>query len=152
MMFTMPKGNDSCVYYGLGEHENYADKRLSSIYGVYRKNISDMSYDYIKPQETGSRSGVKWVFVGNHGGLGLLAVSTGEFSFNASHYTADDLEYAAHNYDLEEREQTFFCIDYKMSGVGSNACGPELMEKYRLDENEIEFKFAVKPVLFEDEM
>jgi len=69
------------------------------------------------------------------------------FSFNASHYTPEDLTEAMHPYELKRREETILHIDYRMSGLGSNSCGPELLPKYRLAENEFRFRIGIRPVV-----
>ena len=57
------------------------------------------------------------------------------FSFNASVYTQEELERVSHNYELKESDSTVFCMDYAMNGIGSNSCGPDVMDKYRFDES-----------------
>lgn len=67
------------------------------------------------------------------------------FSFNASVYMQEELERANHNYELQESDSTVFCIDYAQNGIGSNSCGPEVQEKYQL--NEEQFAFGVELIL-----
>lgn len=77
-----------------------------------------------------------------------IAVATEQtFSFNASYYTQEMLEQAAHNYELTESDNTVLCIDYALDGIGSNSCGPVLLEKYRFDEESFQMQFTM--VLFE---
>ena len=64
--------------------------------------------------------------------------------FNVSHYSSDMLMKATHQNQLTKADYTNIRIDYKNSGVGSNSCGPELLEKYRLSEKEIHFEFYIK--------
>ena len=61
-----------------------------------------------------------------------LTVTGEDFSFNASHYTQEELTKKRHNFELEVSDYTVLCIDERQSGIGSNSCGPELMPKYRL--------------------
>lgn len=75
----------------------------------------------------------------------LTAVSGQTFSFNASVYTEEELTNKAHNYELEECGSTVLCLDYRQNGIGSNSCGPQLIEKYRLDETEFHFELRLKP-------
>jgi len=83
--------------------------------------------------------------------MGLKFVADTDFSFNAAHYTPEDLTAAGHPYELNKRKETVVNIDYKISGVGSNSCGPELLEKYRLEEKEFEFNLTIISVFKEDE-
>ena len=64
---------------------------------------------------------------------------------NVSPYTQEELAEKKHNYELTKCGQTVFCLDYKMSGVGSNSCGPELLPQYRLEEEEFAFRFTLMP-------
>ena len=75
-------------------------------------------------------------------GLKLTAVSGVPFSFNASHYTQEELTNKAHNFELEKCGSTVLCLDYALNGIGSNSCGPEVMEQYKFDD--ARFCFAIK--------
>ncbi|TMV46984.1 DUF4981 domain-containing protein [Paenibacillus mesophilus] len=151
LQLVMPQGNEEVEYYGLGPHESYIDKRQSVRRGKYLLTVDDMFEPYIMPQENGSRYGTEWAIVSNEQGMGLKFASPAGFSFNASHYTPDDLTAAKHGHELVRRKETVVHLDYKMSGVGSNSCGPQLLEKYRLKEKRFEFELVVKPVFKEDE-
>jgi beta-galactosidase len=113
--------------------------------------VDEMFVPYIKPQENGSRFGTEWVTVSNALGMGLRFKGDEAFSFNAGHYGMDDLAAAGHLHELTKRKETFIHLDYKMSGIGSNSCGPELLQPYRLDEKEIEFGLRIIPVFKADE-
>jgi beta-galactosidase len=150
LQFAMPEGNEQVEYFGNGPHENYIDKCQSVRKGKYLTTVDGMFENYLVPQENGSRFGTEWVIVSNEQGMGLKITSDTEFSFNAAHYTPEDLTAAAHPYELKRIKETIVNIDYKMSGVGSNSCGPELLKKYRLDETEFEFGFKIMPICIED--
>jgi beta-galactosidase len=109
-----------------------------------------MFENYLKPQENGSHYQTEWAAVTNKPGMGLLFIGMDDFSFNASHYTPEEIAGADHSYKLKKREETIVNIDYMMSGVGSNSCGPELMPEYRLSRTDINFKLRLKPVFIED--
>ena len=80
-------------------------------------------------------------------GVVLTAVGEKTFSFQASVYTQEELTEKAHNYELKPCGSTVFCIDYRQAGIGSASCGPMLLEKYQLKENEIKFAVRLKPEL-----
>jgi beta-galactosidase len=111
-----------------------------------------MFENYIMPQENGSRYGTEWVIVSNELGMGVKIGSPESFSFCASRYTPKDLEAAMHTWELKKRKETILQIDYKMSGVGSNSCGPELGEAYRLGEKQFSFELEIAPIFKEDEV
>jgi beta-galactosidase len=152
LQLVMPAGNEEVEYFGYGPHESYMDKRQSVKKGKYLLTVDEMFQSYVMPQENGSRYGTEWAVVSNELGMGLRFSSTSEhFSFNAAHYTPMDLTAAAHTCELAKRKETVVHLDYKVSGVGSSSCGPELLDKYRLAEKEFVFELMIKPVFKEDE-
>lgn len=150
IQFRMPKGNELVEYFGYGPHESYIDKHRSTKKGRFESNVDDMHENYLMPQENGSHFSTEWAAVTNLLGMGLLFIGMEDFSFNVSHYTPEDITAADHSYKLIRRDETIVNIDYKMSGVGSNSCGPELLPQYRLKESEISFKLRIKPIFKED--
>jgi beta-galactosidase len=76
---------------------------------------------------------------------GLIAISDDKFSFNVSHFTQEQLEDAKHNYELKKSDYTVLCLDYAQNGIGSNSCGPAVLDKYRFAENQFEFKIKLMP-------
>lgn len=140
----LPKDYDRVTYLGYGPCESYIDKHQASRFGKFTANVADMYVDYIKPQEHGSRFGCESVTLTSPV-LGQLTAASGQpFSFNASCYSQEELQSKGHNFELEKGDCTVLCVDYKMSGVGSNSCGPQLMEKYQLKEQEIDFRIRLK--------
>ena len=108
-------------------------------------NVTDMHEGYLMPQENGSHYDTSWVSISD-GKTGMLFYSDIGFSFNASHYTPQDLTRAMHPHELSKRPETILNIDHMMSGVGSNSCGPELLPRYRLSQKEIVFEIRIRPV------
>lgn len=133
------------IYYGMGPGENYRDKCRASSHGRYSQTVGEMHEDYLRPQENGSHADCDYVIVEN-GRFGLAAASEKQFSFNASRYTQEELEAKAHNYELKSSGSTVLCLDYAQNGIGSNSCGPKVMEPYRF--NEAEFVFDIKIIPF----
>ena len=101
-----------------------------------------MHEDYTRPQENSSHYGCEYMKLTD--GNTVIRFEAGEdFSFNASEYTQEELAGKRHNFELEKCENNVICIDYKMAGVGSNSCGPELAEKYRLPIPELSAEFKI---------
>lgn len=144
--FTMPNSMENIEYYGKGPHENYIDMCHHAKVGYYKTTVSDEYVPYIKPQEHGNHTNVKYLLVSDDNGLGLEFSSKVPFECNASHYTSEELTRAQHSFELEPSGTTIVRIDYKVSGIGSNSCGPELIEKYRLKEKDFQYSFKVTPV------
>jgi len=151
LQLMMPAGTEEVEYFGFGPHESYMDKKQSVKKSRYLRNVDELFENYLVPQENGSRYGTEWAVISNELGMGLKFTSQADFSFDAAHYTPEDLTAAEHPYELKKRKETVVNIDYKMSGVGSNSCGPELLEKYHLNEKEFEFDLTITPVFKEEE-
>ena len=142
-MFLNKKMNE-VTYFGMGPQESYRDKHQASCHGLFRSKVAQMHEDYIRPQENGSHYDCDYVEI-TSGQYGIAAVSKNPFSFNASVYTQEELERVSHNYELKESDSTVFCMDYAMNGIGSNSCGPDVMDKYRFDEEAFQFQFELVP-------
>ena len=138
------KKMDEITYFGMGPQESYRDKHQASCHGLFRSKVAQMHEDYIRPQENGSHYDCDYVELTN-GQCGIAAVSKNPFSFNASVYTQEELERVSHNYELKESDSIVFCMDYAMNGIGSNSCGPDVMDKYRFDEEAFQFQFELIP-------
>ncbi|HBN55820.1 MAG TPA: beta-galactosidase [Lachnospiraceae bacterium] len=139
----LPKEMQQVTYYGLGPSESYPDKCRASSHGLYTARIDCMHEDYIRPQENGSHTDCDYVIIKGEN-AGLAAVGERTFSFNASVYTQEELTEKKHSYELRPEGSSILCLDYRQAGMGSNSCGPELAEDYRLDEEA--FRFCVKLV------
>lgn len=151
LKLEMPAGAEEIEYAGFGPRESYADKRRSAKKGVYLTTVDELFENYIRPQENGSRYGTEWMIASNEMGMGLRFESRNAFSFNASRYSPEELTAKTHDYRLRKSETTFLHLDYRMSGVGSNSCGPELLPQYRLGEKSFAFDLSIRPVFKEDE-
>ncbi len=127
----LPERFGTAEYFGYGPYESYIDKRRASYMGNFSALIKDMHEDYIRPQENSSHFGCKYMTVSD-GNIRVKFTSDERFSFSASEYTQEELAAKRHNFELEKCGSSVICIDSKMAGVGSNACGPELAEKYRI--------------------
>lgn len=150
LCLRMPAGNERVRFFGYGPHESYEDKRRSTYKSDFSTTVDAMFENYLMPQENGSHYSTEWAVVANRLGMGLLFAGMNEFSFNASHYTAEDLTAAGHPYELSKQEDTIINIDYRQSGMGSNSCGPELLPQYRLSEKDISFRVKIKPVFMDE--
>jgi beta-galactosidase len=140
----LPNGFENVRYYGYGPYESYVDKHRASYLDEFKTTVTRLYEDYIRPQENGSHCGCEFLSVGD-GKDGLYITSGEDLSFNASHFTAEELTEKKHDFELVPSGMTVLCVDYMQSGIGSNSCGPELLEKYRLDDEKLSFRFSLKP-------
>ena len=122
---------DKVSYYGYGPYESYIDKHRADYLGNFEALVDSMHEDYIKPQENSSHYGCRHVTI-TDGNVRITFRNKDGLSFNASEYTQEELAAKKHNYELERSGFTVFCADAYMAGVGSNSCGPQLKECYRV--------------------
>ena len=142
-MFLDKKLSDA-RYFGMGPQESYRDKHQAASHGLYRANVSDLHEDYIRPQENGSHYDCGYVEL-NNSRYGIAAFSGSTFSFNASYYTQEELEKKTHNYELTESDSVVLCVDYALNGIGSNSCGPVVLDQYRFNDVLFRFQFTLVP-------
>ena len=133
-------------YFGMGPQESYCDKHQAASHGLYQANVDDLHEDYIRPQENGSHYDCEYVEL-NNSRYGIVASAEKAFSFNASYYTQEELEKKTHNYELIESDSVVFCVDYALNGIGSNSCGPVVLEQYRFDDVLFRFQFTLIPYI-----
>ncbi|MFY0715315.1 DUF4981 domain-containing protein [Seonamhaeicola sp. NFXS20] len=150
MELILPKTFKHISYYGKGPFENYIDRNYSSKVGIYNQTVSQQFYPYIRPQETGNKTGIRWYELSNDT-INLNIQSNTLLSVTALHYFTEDLDDGlekkqSHPEDIKEREATSLKIDYKQMGVGGiNSWGELPMEKYSLKEKKYQYQFKIKP-------
>ena len=108
------------------------------VIGLYESNSENEYVNYVRPQEHGNHNKTVMLSIGK-----IKFVTDSEFEFNVSDYSTAQLYKAEHTDELLKDGYTHLRIDYKVSGIGSNSCGPELDEKYQLIEKHIKFNFSV---------
>ena len=137
--FKTPYQNDNFKYFGMGEMENYIDLDHHTRIGWYESDADKEYVNYVRPQEHGNHTKTKILEMKN----GLKFVTEKEFEFSVSHYNSHSLDKATHIDELIKDDATNIRIDYKVSGIGSNSCGPKLDEKYQLKNEDIDFSFYI---------
>ncbi len=152
MRMQMPEEFDHIDYYGRGPIENYADRKTSTDIGRYRQLVSEQFHPYVRPQETGTKSDVRWWKQLNVSGNGLAFVSEAPFSASALNYTIESLDDTPqktqrHWQEIPQTDYTNLCIDKAQMGLACvNSWGAIPLEKYRLPYGDYEFSFVMTPV------
>jgi beta-galactosidase len=123
-------------------YENYQDKHSASYLGRFNTSVSKM-HEIIFVTRKWKSGLCKEVKVYNEDST-IYITSNDNFSFNASHFSTEELTNKMHNFELVEDDATYLIVDYKQSGIGSNSCGPELDHQYRLNEKDMKFNFYMK--------
>lgn len=152
MQMQMPHQLDYCTYYGRGPIENYADRNHSTFIGLYQQTVEEQPYSYIRPQETGTKSDLRWWNQTTRGGRGLQFVSDAPFYASALHYSIESLDNGdeksqRHFPEVSPVDYTNLCIDKVQMGLGCvNSWGALPLDKYMLHYGDYEFSFIMNPV------
>uniref|UniRef100_UPI00321732E4 glycoside hydrolase family 2 TIM barrel-domain containing protein n=1 Tax=uncultured Draconibacterium sp. TaxID=1573823 RepID=UPI00321732E4 len=144
-LMQLPAGFEKVEYFGAGPHENYSDRNRSAAIGKYTTTVGDMFVPYIRTQDCGNRTEVRWAAITNHSGKGLLISAENNMNFSALHYLPIDLDRANHPHELTKRKATILTIDANHCGLGGGSCGPVPMEQYRLLSDKYQFNYSIKP-------
>ena len=152
MQMQMPENFNEVEYYGRGPVENYADRNHSTLIGKYRQTVAEQFYPYIRPQETGTKTDLRWWRVLNISGNGLQFVGDAPFSAPALNYSIESLDDGVqkdqrHSPEVAKAPFTNLCIDKVQMGLGCvNSWGTLPLEKYRVPYQDYEFSFILTPV------
>lgn len=132
-------------WYGRGPLESYNDSHQANIIGIYKSSIDDLFVKYIYPQESGNLSEVRHLALHNEKGLGLKIISNTSLNMSAWNYSVKDINDAEHSNDLVPNDYVTFNIDYKVTGLGSNSCGPLVKKKYQAKLEPFQYSFVICP-------
>jgi beta-galactosidase/evolved beta-galactosidase subunit alpha len=143
---VLPANLSNCWWYGLGPGESYPDSKQAGQLGLWNLPMDDLYTPYIRPQENGNRSGVRWCAMVDERGSGLLASAENGFNFSAHRFSVEDLASTSHRHLLKPRAEIFLHLDHKQYGLGSASCGPGVLPQYRLEPKKFSFELNLKPV------
>lgn len=172
LRLRIPVSMHNVSYYGRGDVENYWDRKTGSLLGVYKTTAEQMYFPYIRPQENGHRTDVRWAAFTDDSGKGLAVLADGSFEFNALRNSVEDLDSAesgrpvqtnyynnqdvdvtngrrqTHINDIKPRDYVELCIDKVMMGIGGdNSWGAPINPRYIIDETVANsYSFTVVPV------
>ena len=152
MKLEMPEAYSHIKYYGRGPGENYIDRKDSEFIGLYDQTVEEQSYAYIRPQETGTKSDIRWWAQLDEAGSGLCFKSDDVYSISAINYTIESLDDGAekdqrHFPEVEQSDFVTICIDKKQMGLGCvTSWGALPRDEYRLPYQDYEFNFLIQPV------
>lgn len=152
MQMQMPDEFYRINYYGRGPVENYSDRNHATDLGIYRQTVAEQFYPYIRPQETGTKTDIRWWRQLNEAGSGLQFVAEAPFSASALNYTIESLDDGLnkdqrHSPEVIPVDYTNICIDKAQLGLAcENSWGAIAYPQYRLPYGNYEFSFIMKPV------
>ena len=152
MQLVMPKSFEQISYYGRGPVENYSDRNHSTDLGIYNQTVSEQFYAYVRPQENGNKTDIRWWKQLNAAGDGLQFIAEAPFSASALHYTIASLDDGAqknqrHSNEVKEADLTNVLIDKAQMGLACvNSWGAIPEPQYLLPYGDYEFTFIMMPV------
>ena len=151
MRFEMPEAFDRLQYYGRGPGENYADRKSSAFVGLYRQSVDEQFHPYIRPQETGTKSDLRWWHLADIGGRGLTVTSDAPFSASALHYPQESLDEGpakrqGHSPEVEKQKNVSVCLDKVQYGLACvNSWGALPLPEYRIPYADYTFRLKIAP-------
>ena len=154
MTLQMPKNFDEVEFYGRGPYENYADRKSSATIGLYKQSVTEQFYPYIRPQECGTKSDLRWWKVLNKSGIGLEFHSNAPFSASALNYSIESLDDGVeknqrHSSEVSQVDHTAICVDKFQTGLaGINSWGAVALEQYQIPYKDYEFKLLIRPTSY----
>lgn len=146
-MMTLPEGTEQLYWYGNGPEETFNDRKTCGRMGVWENTVSGMFYPYMKADDCGNLTDVKWIAaLDKSAETGLLVAADGKIEASALHFVPQDLMKADHVYKLSPRKETILSLNYGSMGTGSATCGQGTLEKYRLPSNRVyNWSFTLMP-------
>jgi len=151
MRMEMPASFRHLQWFGKGPWETYADREAAARVGLFGGLVSEQFHPYVRPQETGNKTGLRWMALRNDRGVGLMVIGDTLLSASALNYTQEDLDDGPqkgqrHSPELRPRNLVALNVDYRQMGVaGMNSWGALPLEKYRLPYGEYRVGFTLRP-------
>ncbi|MDN5199917.1 glycoside hydrolase family 2 TIM barrel-domain containing protein [Fulvivirgaceae bacterium BMA10] len=152
MSMALSESLSNFQWYGRGPQESYWDRKTGAAVGVYEGTVWDQYTPYVRPQENGNKTDVRWVALTNDQGIGLLATGIPFLDVSAHQFSMDELEHHGpdapnkHGSEVKPGDQVSLNLDYKQMGVGGdNTWGARTHEQYTLPAGEYSYMFRLRP-------
>jgi beta-galactosidase len=153
MRFSLPAAYGELEWYGRGRHENYCDRNNSALVDVYQSTVAEEYFPYIRPQENGYKTDMRWMKITDASGKGILIDGLPLFSGSALNNSIEDFDQGTkqnyrHTIDISPRDEVFVTVDLKQMGVGGDdSWGAKPHPQYRLPADNYSFKFRMQPIV-----
>ena len=152
LRLDLPVQFDNLEYFGRGPQENYIDRNSGTFVGLYKSKVIDQYFNYVRPQENGYKTEVRWFELTNENGLGIHFEGQPQVGFSALHNPLEDFDQLTHEdfrhtNDIVKKDGVFINLDLKMMGVaGDNSWGARPYKQYAVPAQDYEFQFSLKPI------
>ena len=149
---SMPGRFENMTWYGRGPHENYCDRNTSAQVDQYESTVAEQYFPYIRPQENGYKTDIRWMTLTDETGFGLMFDGMPQFSGSALQNSIEDFDQGTrdnyrHINDIVPHDTVFVTIDMKQMGVGGDdSWGARPLPKYRIPAGDYNFRFRIFPV------
>jgi len=148
MQLAIPDSLKTMTWYGRGPHDSYDDRKTSADVDVYSGPVETFTYAYMRPQENGNKTDVRWAAWTDENGNGLMAIGEPLLNISAWPYTMQDLEEARHINELPDRDTITVNLDYRQMGIGGDdgwTWRARPHPEYRLPSKQYAFSFRIRP-------
>lgn len=148
-LLFLPGRLDRLRYYGRGPEENHWDRNNATDVGLYSGTVADQWTSYLRPQENGNKTDVRWIALTDRAGTGLLVCGEPLLEVNASHFTPEDLSVGVrHDYQLTPRDEVVLRLSHRQMGVGGdNSWGAHTHDEYKLFANrDYSYTYRLRPL------
>lgn len=142
-------GLENITWYGRGPNETMIDRQFERI-GVYSSTVDKEWVEYMRPQENGNKTDVRWVKLTNADGVGLMAIGAHPLNVTARHYSKDDMERAGYTFQMKRHPETYLNLDWKEMGAGgidSWSANAWPMSPYRIPSDQAySYRYRLTPI------
>lgn len=149
MLMSLPKEYNDFTWYGRGPWENYVDRNADTFIGIWNGAVEDQYYPYIRPQEGGNKTDVRWLTLKDKSGKGIQVKGAQPLSVSATNNRPEDLDPGMtkkqqHASDILPREEVVLCVDLFQRGVaGLNSWGAKPLDEYRFRDKEYQYSYTI---------
>ncbi len=146
LRLSLPAGLDRVEWFGRGPGEAYRDTRRAARVGRFAASVDELQTPYVRPQEDGNRTEVRWATLTDGTGAGLRVEGRPHFDLTARRWTSEDLDAASHTPDLVPRDRIWVNLDHAHHGIGTASCGPGVLPQHRLEAVPASFAVRLSPI------
>ena len=146
LRLALPAGLDRLEWFGRGPGEAYRDTRRAARVGRFAASVDELQTPYVRPQENGSRTEVRWATLTDGDGAGLRVEGRPHLEVTARRWTSEDLDAATHTPELVARDRIWVNLDHAQQGIGTASCGPGVLPQHDLEAVPTTFSLRLSPV------
>ncbi|MDP7465110.1 MAG: beta-galactosidase small subunit, partial [Candidatus Marinimicrobia bacterium] len=145
MTFQMQEDFSQLKWYGRGPHESYIDRKHGAMLGIYSGTVKDQYFPYVRPQENGNKSDVRWASLTNDDGAGVIIYGMPEFNLSTHHYSLQNITEATHTYMVDQDGPVTVNVDHKVMGLGGDdSWNPRTHDEFLIHPDHYVYSFLLR--------